>query len=540
MSRRIFITFLLLALCATHALAGPFRGALVRIDRPSAGTAARLLDAGVPVVRNAGWYVLAVADPAQRELLDRMQYAYRVLDDSVEDKSYYTVVNADADRAGRLAQVSRVLFMEDGAAVVEAPPEAVDRLSQEGFDFQRVFMREVIPPRSAERFMAPRSSAQANPLIEDMVAQVSSPVIDGYVQRLQDFRTRAAYTDSCQAAADWIEAQFRSSGIDSVEQQVFSAFFAGNVVAVIPGKNNPEQCVVLGGHYDSAGPFNNAPGADDNASGTACVLQCARILSGYQFDRTLVFIAFGAEEQGLDGSEHYASEAAAAGDDIVAMINVDMLGYLASGDDLDVDVVNNTASQWLRDQAFAVASTYVPETPAVSGSLPTGAGSDHMSFWDHGFDAVMLWEDSDEFSPYIHTAGDTIGTSYNSSELARQSTRVVIALAADLAGPVDAATGTELIPPPAISLEQNVPNPFNPRTMIRFTVPAPGASASLRIYDVAGREVAVLVDDEIVAGTRTAWWNGTSRRGEPVASGVYFYRLTAGQQTLTRKLVLVR
>jgi hypothetical protein len=167
-------------------------------------------------------------------------------------------------------------------------------------------------------------------------------------------------------------------------------------------------------------------------------------------------------------------------------------------------------------------------------------GSDHMSFWDQGYSAIMLWEDSDQHSPYIHTLADTIGQSYNYPDLAEQSTRVVVALLADLAGPVGTAIGTDDVPAPSISLEQNVPNPFNPRTMIRFNVPAPGALASLRIYDVAGREVAVLVDGETVAGTRTVWWNGTSRGGRPVASGVYFYRLTAGRETLTRKLLLVR
>jgi hypothetical protein len=220
---------------------------------------------------------------------------------------------------------------------------------------------------------------------------------------------------------------------------------------------------------------------------------------------------------------------------------VDMIGYLASGDVVDLDVISNTSSEWLRDRALSAGAIYVPGFAVVDGETPDGAGSDHISFWDQGYDAIMFFEDTDQYSPYIHTSADTIGLSYNHPNLAHQSVRVAVALIAELARPTDSVVGGGETPAATlISLDQNVPNPFNPRTMIRFTVPPPGAAASLRIYDVAGREVAVLVDNEIVVGSREAWWNGTNRNGKTVPSGVYFYRLTAGREALTRKLVLVR
>jgi hypothetical protein len=94
--------------------------------------------------------------------------------------------------------------------------------------------------------------------------------------------------------------------------------------------------------------------------------------------------------------------------------------------------------------------------------------------------------------------------------------------------------------PRSIALEQNYPNPFNPSTTIRFGVPAPGAVASLRVYDVAGKLVATLLDNEKVSGTREVRWNGKDRRGADVASGVYFYRLITPEKTLSRKLVVLR
>ena len=89
------------------------------------------------------------------------------------------------------------------------------------------------------------------------------------------------------------------------------------------------------------------------------------------------------------------------------------------------------------------------------------------------------------------------------------------------------------------ALEQNHPNPFNPVTEIRFTVDREGP-AWLRVYDVAGREVRVLVSDRITAGNHTKVWDGRDSRGNPVSSGVYFLRLTAGDRTLTRKAVLLK
>ena len=93
---------------------------------------------------------------------------------------------------------------------------------------------------------------------------------------------------------------------------------------------------------------------------------------------------------------------------------------------------------------------------------------------------------------------------------------------------------------PAVArLEQNHPNPFNPSTTIRFSVPAPGR-ARLAIFDVTGREVAVLIDREIEAGEHTIQWNGTNSRGNSVSSGIYFYRLDCAGKSFTKKMLLLR
>ena len=104
------------------------------------------------------------------------------------------------------------------------------------------------------------------------------------------------------------------------------------MVAVQPGALVPDEIVVIGAHYDSYSRLSPEPGADDNATGVAAVLETARILAPGEYERTIVYIAFSGEEQGLVGSEAWASDARARGLDIRAVINIDMIGYVAPGD----------------------------------------------------------------------------------------------------------------------------------------------------------------------------------------------------------------
>jgi hypothetical protein len=94
--------------------------------------------------------------------------------------------------------------------------------------------------------------------------------------------------------------------------------------------------------------------------------------------------------------------------------------------------------------------------------------------------------------------------------------------------------------PAVVRLDQNFPNPFNPETTIRFTIPPPGDGVTLGIFDVGGRLINRLVDNENIVGERTVRWNGKDSRGSNVSSGVYFYRLRTGGQTFSKKLILLR
>ncbi len=110
----------------------------------------------------------------------------------------------------------------------------------------------------------------------------------------------------------------------------------------------------------------------------------------------------------------------------------------------------------------------------------------------------------------------------------------------DPASPESTTNVGDQATPSVFALYQNVPNPFNPETAIRYDVPAGGGKVTLCLYDVSGRLVRTLVDDEESPGQKTARWDGTNDGGEHVASGIYFYRMTAPGFTETRKMVLLQ
>jgi hypothetical protein len=427
-------TFLVLLLCfaATTGAGGP-RKALVAVNDPRPGAAAVLLGAGIQVVRDMDRYLLAIVPDSDLADLDALGVDWTILDTPAEGRTYYTVSVSDPAALARLRSLARVVRADGHDAVVAMPEERAPRVVAAGFEIARVFERPIRLPR--ERFAPVAKTLVADPLIQTMVDEVVGASVDSYVQRLQNFVTRYCTTDSCQAAANWIKAKFESFGITDVSFQTIPGGYKPNVVATIPGTGDPSKIVVIGAHYDSYAQTNNAPGADDNASGTACVIEAARILSQYEFNYTITFVAFGAEELGLYGSEEFASQAAAAGDDILAAVCVDMIGYVAGGDAVDLDIIDNASSLWVRNLAFQSAVDYVPGFTTVDGSLPGGASSDHASFWANGYDAILLFEDTNQYSPYIHTTSDLVGTSYNSPTLARNSVKTAVGLVATLAEP---------------------------------------------------------------------------------------------------------
>jgi len=230
--------------------------------------------------------------------------------------------------------------------------------------------------------------------IQYLVDQIVTDSLSSYVLRLEDFVTRYSYSDSVAPARQWILDKFSSFGIDSVYLDHFYwNSDQWNVVATVPGTAEPDRTIVVGGHYDSVtynqapGPADFAPGADDNGSGTAATLELARIISSNPLPYTVVFIAFGQEEQGLRGGYAYAAQAASNGDDIRFMLNMDMIAYKPN--DTQVKLLHNATSEPVADLMDSLAAVYAG-LDGVKGSA--AANSDHWPFMQQGYLSVFAHE----------------------------------------------------------------------------------------------------------------------------------------------------
>lgn len=281
------------------------------------------------------------------------------------------------------------------------------------------------------------SSMGGDPRVATLLAQVSREYLAAHIQNLESFQTRYATTSNARSAAESIYQHFRQLGVTAhTEEFVSNNVTVSNVIATIPGHVSPEQVIIVGAHYDSYARtafLTSAPGADDNATGTAAVMEMARVLVGQPFDFTIRLIAFGAEETGLNGSRDYATRARQRGEQVLAMLDLDMIGYVDRAPE-DLDVTANPASTWLVDYFVTTAAAYtgLPIRRIVNAS---SRSSDHAPFWDQGYSAVEIIEDDYVPNPYYHTIADRFTTL--DMDFATAAVRTTLAVAATLAQPVN-------------------------------------------------------------------------------------------------------
>lgn len=359
--------------------------------------------------------------------------------------------------------------------------------------------------RTAAFFLAAAAlSAQyktPNPQVAKIVSQVDEQRIAEILKKLESFGTRNILssqdnpTRGVGASRKWIYEQFRSYSprlevsfdqyrlkkIEGRASRVPRDVDLYNVVAVLPGTTDKEQRIIVSGHYDTvvmgrptgapAAPGANggaaaaagaappmrdpdldAPGVTDDGSGTACVMELARVLSQYEFEKTLVFIAFAGEEQGLLGSSLYAEKAHAANQKIEAVLNNDIIGSDVSGsgrtenrrvsvfsEDPD-DSPSRELARYIRD----VGERYLPSmhVDTIFRADRFGRGGDHTPFNQEGFAAVRLSSPQEDFANQ-HTVTDTFA--HTSVPYITRVTKVNGAAAASLAWAPKAPVTSETV-----------------------------------------------------------------------------------------------
>ena len=284
---------------------------------------------------------------------------------------------------------------------------------------------------------------EIDPFVQSLVETVNTDTLISYVQHLQDYGTRVYFKPKAYEAQDWLKSKYETLGLDASIHEFSAegnwwglpATTSGNVIAIQKGKVRPDEYIICGSHYDSFVPYSydNCPGADDNATGTAGILEIARIFSQYEFESSIIYCNFSAEEVGLCGSAAYASSCYQQSMNIVGYFNIDMSGYLQSGSNMHIDLIHPTSAAPLATYYKNIANIYFPAIPVTSYPNLSGGDSDHTSFNQKGYMGIYPFEDRNNYSPYIHTTNDLIGPSVNTPAQVKLFTQISLASIATLA-----------------------------------------------------------------------------------------------------------
>jgi hypothetical protein len=290
-----------------------------------------------------------------------------------------------------------------------------------------------------------------DPEIQKMIREVSAKNIEVSIRKLVSFGTRNTLSEQDNptrgvgAARDWIYSEFQRfnsecGGCMVVEKQSFTQPKANrvpeptvltNVVATLRGTTDPDRVYVVSGHYDSmcTSPTNvtcDAPGANDDASGTSAVIELARVMSKRKFDATIVFMTVPGEEQGLLGATHFAEQAKLKNTNIETMITNDIIGGVTSQKNSafrnrvrvfaegvptneteqqaatrrSVGGENDSPSRQIGRYVKEQSSRYLKNFSAwvIYRRDRYGRGGDHIPFLERGFAAVRFTEPDEDYT----------------------------------------------------------------------------------------------------------------------------------------------
>ncbi len=421
-----------------------------------------------------------------------------------------------------------------------------------------------------------------DPDIARLLNLVSQDSIKMHIENLADaggYQSRVSFTAGNEWAANYIANTLaRYLGNERVQFEPFYVFGATapydtiqlvNVIGTIKGSIDSTVYFVIGGHFDTTANRDKtlvweidwmnakAPGADDNASGVAAMLEIARVLAdpanNFTPPATIKFIAFGAEEShpvygnGHQGSGKFVLHAFQKKDYIAGTFILDMFGFNDTGNNY-FNIVSNTNSVELGQVMLEARDIYQIGINSNAEPFPYATYSDHDRFWAYNYKAILLienappWENNlpwYNLNPFYHYQSDTPEkVNY------QQVTKITRLTLAALVTMVDQVTAIQPIAEGFsrnrdFGLLKNYPNPFNATTTIEYRVDQAGRVV-LEIYDIQGRMVSTLVNQSMPPGTYTHRWLASDQNGFLTPTGIYFVTLRLNDQISSKKIMLMK
>jgi hypothetical protein len=280
-----------------------------------------------------------------------------------------------------------------------------------------------------------KNTAAANPKITEVISEINKDSIYQTILQLCSFGTRSVYADNRRAVAEWTVGKFQSFGYVNVAIDSFKiinkyppidSIWQYNVSADLPGSSSANEVYLFGCHPDAANQTSDqrilAPGADDDASGMAGMLEIARVLKKVNFQpfATIRFTTLSSEEVLLFGAKHYVNKALQNKENIRVMFSMDMIAYTNSGTfPVSVYQVKHQRTFWTGDLIMQCIQSYVNLLPEI-GDIFAG---NERPFIDNGFNIGTIFEK--DYNGRIHTDNDSI--QYLNMDMCREVTRAYCA-----------------------------------------------------------------------------------------------------------------
>lgn len=345
------------------------------------------------------------------------------------DDPQQAVALVQADNLSQLDPLAQMAHAEDGFACGR----------MEVLDLASSFAETVVPLPPAY------STTVVLPEIEQLLTRPKGDNIMATIEDLEAMGTRHHATTRGRSAPETIRQLFETTGtgITDLQASLFTHQQTSqkSVIVTIPGTEDNNTAVVVGAHLDSINYDNveNAPGADDDASGVGTMLEVVRVLkeSGARFKRRIEFHAYAAEEVGLVGSADIAKSYQSVGRAIAGMMQLDMTAYTANNASTIYLAENDTSTE-LRRAVKNLMQGYLGGD-YVEATLKAGT-SDHRSWHRNGFAAVFPFEHPENYNHLIHTAQDK-ATALTSTALVQRFAQLTLAYLSHYAG-LEAASGS--------------------------------------------------------------------------------------------------
>jgi hypothetical protein len=379
-------------------------------------------------------------------------------------------------------------------------------------------------------------SQEFNPYVENIINAVNQ---DSLIQQMRNLSGEDAVVVNGEEtfiehrvsnwgnnlAADYIFEKLQTYNVE-VEKQIYG-MTGINVVAKQTGTLYPDEYYIICAHYDAVDYYC----ADDNASGTAAVIEAARIFSELEFEYSIIYALWDEEEIGLIGSNAYATAAAANGDIIHGVINMDMISWDSDGDHVaEIHTSYDANSNELADYLVEVNSIYGLEitTDIINPGAPY---SDHSSFWNNDYPAILIIEEyyGGDFNPYYHTEQDRIAI-LDMDYFHEMSKLCIGTVAQKSALDVNVGTGESIAS--GISEMRIFPNPASGYAQLNLELEK-AQNARISILNTVGQEILVVHDNYL-----TLEKNTIELPLQSLNTGIYLVKTEVENGFSTQKLMV--